>query len=298
MPQTFNHQVDALASLFMDASRRDLEPAPGQIGESFLSMKSVDEEKRQIHFLCSTDDVDRMGEVVDQSALAASIPSFMFNPVFLANHVRAAMDGSPTVIGHWVKLWVSKDGLEGIVQFDDEDELSLKYWNLYRKRHMRAVSICFIGRGWEMREVKSADGQMRRVRAFTQVDLIEISAVSVPANQAALMRAAFHHDAPHAPAALEAGQDGEGIILSQKSLQRALKDVLKDLFTAGPAEGFTRTLALEIASVLRSPQGHGGDMYLGGFPVDDDVPDPSDEVDDEGESDINTILRAALPSGK
>lgn len=109
-----------------------------------MFVKSIDEAKRQIHFLCSTGEIDRYGESIDQKSLDRAIPAFMRNPVFPAGHCYIAPNGEPTCIGHWVKLWVSEAGLEGVAEFDDEDPLAIRYWNLYRKGRMKAVSIGFI----------------------------------------------------------------------------------------------------------------------------------------------------------
>lgn len=280
-----------LASLFLDSSQRDVEPRQGQIGHTSMAVRSVDEEKRQVHFLCSTGQIDRYGEVVDPEALKAAVPDFMKNPVFVAGHVYSTPNGEPTVIGHWSKLWVSKDGLEGIVQFDDEDPLALRYWNHFRKGNMRAVSIGFKTRAWEMREFKGDDGQARRVRVFTQLDLLEISAVTIPANPAALIRAASAF-------ALQPGEarhtDAQGEATVTSEIRSIIKQVLFELFTAGTEVSFTRTLALEIADVMRSCQNQGGGDYFGDFHEDEDESDPSTLSQDT--TSIKDILREILPA--
>jgi|GEM_PF-1926330 len=275
---------DRLIDLFLDASHRDVEPRQGQIGHAQMQLKSVDEASRQIHFLCSTGQVDRYGEVVDPDALKAAIPGFMLNPVFVAGHQYSAPGGEPTVIGHWNKLWVSGDGLEGIAQFDDEDPLSLRYWNLYRKGHMRAVSIGFVSKGWEMRELKQTDGQVRRVRVFTEVDLLEISAVTIPANPAALMRAASFSPG-----------NAHGKASEHDAIHEAVKRALNDLLTAGTDVSFTRSLALEIVDVMRSCQGLGGDEYFDDFPNDESEPDSSAASQGNEDETLKAILREALP---
>jgi HK97 family phage prohead protease len=272
-----------LRDLFLDPARRDHEPRQGQIGHKHMTLKGVDEKTRQAHFLCSTGQVDRYGESVDPEALKAAIPDFMTNPVFVAGHVYSTPSGEPTVIGHWVKLWVSPDGLEGIAQFDDVDPLAQRYWNHFAKGNLRAVSVGFLTRGWEMREMKMADGQARRVRVFTDIDLVEISAVTIPANPAALIRAA----------GLGLAQDG-GQGQDDTALQSAFETAFKRMFTSGSEVSFLRSLALEIVEVMRSCQASGGDGYLDGFPEDDDMPDAS--LVSQGQTSIKDLLREILPA--
>jgi hypothetical protein len=49
------------------------------------------------------------------------------------------------------------------------------------------VSVGFITHAFEMREMEF-DGSTQRVRVFTDVELIEISAVAIPANRESLIR--------------------------------------------------------------------------------------------------------------
>src|SRR5690606_1591687 len=118
-----------------------------------------------------------------------SIEAFMDNPVLIAGHTYVGLSGEPTVIGNWTKVWVSQDGLEGIAEFDAELKLAQDYFGLYQRGRMKAVSVGFIAIEWIMRELDQGD-RKQRVRAFTKVELLEISAVAIPANRAALMRAA------------------------------------------------------------------------------------------------------------
>lgn len=276
--------LENLCAMLLDPAHRDVEPRQGQIGHASMQLKAVDENARQVRFLCSTGQIDRYGEIVDPQALEAAIPGFMRNPVFVAGHVYTTPDGAPTVIGHWVKLWISSEGLEGIAQIDDEDPLAMRYWNHFRKGNMRAVSIGFLTRGWEMREMKLEDGQSRRVRVFTEIDLLEISAVTIPANPAALMRAAsLQADAAHTQT-----QD------DTTAIEQAVEKALTKLLASGSEVSFTRSLALEIADVMRSCQASGGDDYFSDSIDDEDMPEPSSVS--QGETNLKDILRAALPA--
>jgi hypothetical protein len=173
----------------LDPSQRDTAPQTRALGHARMTVKTIDEAARQIHFVCSTGDVDRYGEIVEPDAYRESIPAFMLNPVFPASHTYIGPAGEPTALGHWVKVWTTPTTLEGIAQFDDEDPLAVRYWNLYRKGSLRAVSVGFLTLAHEMREM-TIDGRAQRVRVFTKVELLEISATMIPANRAAMRRAA------------------------------------------------------------------------------------------------------------
>lgn len=269
---------------YLDPTRRDVAPRAGQIGCTSMRVKSIDDAKRQIHFLCSTDEIDRYNESIDKPAWEAAIPPFMTNAVFPAGHVYIGMSGEPTIIGSWVKLWVSKDGLEGIAQFDDEEnELATKYWNLYRKGHMKAVSVGFIAVAWEMRDVMIGT-RPQRTRVFTEVELIEISAVAIGANRSALVRAA---SAP-APGD-DASDDASGDRLTRlESLIEQLSNTIRERPESRPPRGTEDDAALE-----RSYLAHFMD---GDFSTGDDT--DSRAADETESEEINDYLRGMLaPSG-
>lgn len=258
----------------LDWHHRGTEPEQGALGFTRMKQRGIDEDKRQVHFLCSTDTVDRYGEIVEPEAYRASLDAFMQNPVFAAGHQHVGLNGEPTVLGHWEKVWITKDGLEGIAQFDDEDELAQRYWNNYRKGHMRAVSVGFIVKpnGWDMREVE-IDQERQRVRVFTDVDLLEISAVMVPANPDALVRRS----------AASPGGEAEQLALMIQALKR--------IFHAGPG-GLMTTLAQDIAElVVCGSQGmDDGDIH---------EPDPGsvtgdDPGSEEGDEELKALLQDAL----
>lgn len=268
----------------LDWHQRGTEPEQGALGFTRMQRRGIDEDKRQVHFLCSTDTVDRYGEIVEPEAYRASLDAFMQNPVFAAGHQHVGLNGEPTVLGHWEKLWISKDGLEGIAQFDDEDELAQRYWNNYRKGHMRAVSVGFIVKpnGWDMREVE-IDQERQRVRVFTDVDLLEISAVMVPANPDALVRRS-------------AGDGGDTL---DARVEAAVERKLKQIFHAGPG-GLMTTLAQDIAElVVCGGQGmDDGDIHPpeepdpGTDPGSDPVDDPDSEAEQDDE--LKALLQDAL----
>jgi len=134
-------------------------------------VKAIDTEHRTIEVVASTADIDRDGERIEPKAFAGSIASFAANPVIVATH--------------WPRLSTGSSPLTFTMQFADTP-LGQEYWSLYRDGHMRAFSVGFIPRQWEDRPDPAT---RQRVRTYTDVELLEVSAVPVPSNRRALARA-------------------------------------------------------------------------------------------------------------
>ena len=179
-------------SRLLNAEARDIEPSEGDIALRRRSViKSIDEQSRTITAIVSTPAIDRYDEIIEAEAFRKWLDVFMDNPVFLAGHRHVGFDAAkPTVIGHWTDLQITKEGLLGVVKFANTD-LANDYWQLYRDGDMKAFSVGVIVHAWEMRDTEVGDkGVTKKLRVFTEVELIEISAVAVPANRGALVRAA------------------------------------------------------------------------------------------------------------
>jgi len=148
----------------------------------FANVKAIDIENRELEAIASTADVDRDKEIILPSAFAASIGSFKANPVILATHQHRLDNGSSPVIGSAIpeSIDISDKFVSFRMKFASTP-LGEEYWVLYRDKHMRAFSIGFIPEKWE----DSKDS----IRTYTQIELLEISAVPVPSNRQALARA-------------------------------------------------------------------------------------------------------------
>jgi len=154
------------------------------LGYAVSEKTAVDEERRSIRFVVSTEEVDRDREVVKSDAMAAAIKGFADNPVCLAGHQHWLNDGMPPVVGSWdtesFKVVGKRSEMDLIFA---KTALAEAHWQLYRERHMRAVSIGFrILDAYE--EVKAGV----RIFIITKIELYEISCVPVPANSSALSK--------------------------------------------------------------------------------------------------------------
>ncbi len=139
-------------------------------------IKGVDENEKTITALVSTPTRDRMGEVVDSEG--ADLKNFKKNPVVLFSHNSFV----PPIAK---ALWIKKDpqGLLSKMQFADT-QIAQEIFSLYKDGFMKAFSIGFIPKEWT-----DGDGQKTPHRTFTKFELVEYSAVAVPANPDALTTA-------------------------------------------------------------------------------------------------------------
>ncbi len=267
--------------LFLDPARRDVEPRAGQIGHSRMFVgadrkRAINEAERTIEFVCSTPDVDRYGEIVLPEAFSKSLPTFMRNPVFpYGHHYDATGEELPTV-GHWRDMRIERDALVGTAWFKPRG-LGEQCWGDYLEGNMTSVSVAWLTRAWEMQQ-REIDGEKRRVRVFTEVDLLEVSAVLIPAQPNARIRAA------HATAA---GTIDDGLA---GRIEGVIENKLNELLDAGPG-GRLCSLIEDVASAMQGHAGHGA-SYLGDDLDDADDPAAFDDLDDD--EGVHAELAAAL----
>lgn len=269
--------LSRLDELMLDPSQRHVEPHAGQIGHCrmFSQAKSIDETARTIDFVCSEATIDRYGEIVLPSAFAGSVDAFMRNPVFPYNHSYDAIAGQSPTLGHWKSLRVTDKALLGTAWFK-EWGLGDQCWRDYLEGNLTSVSVAFITKAWTMREMK-IDGEMRRVRVFEAVDLLEISSVLIPALPSARIRAASHAAAG----------------ASEASVLERMADTLERLEQrlAADHDGQQRTPDLDDAGATRGREDGQGFGYFGDIPGADE-PDPRSA--DQGNSELKAALRDVL----
>jgi len=149
----------------------------------FATTKGVSEDG-SFEAVASTAALDRDNEVIDPAAWEASLTTYRTNPVLLATHLHRTADGRSPVIGSAPEIAV----VEGQLRFRGRfagTALGQEYGQLYREGHMRAFSVGFAPKkgDWQDR-----GGTGRKIFVHTEVELLEISAVPVPANPEALAR--------------------------------------------------------------------------------------------------------------
>jgi HK97 family phage prohead protease len=160
----------------------------------FMQVRAVedtDDGAFELDAVASSGAIDRDGEIIDQRAWEKHLPRFEDNPVILAAHMHRLSDGRSPVIGSAVSIGIDEGKLQMRVRFAGT-QLGKEYAQLYRERHMRAFSVGFIVHAEEPRQIEG-----KRINTITEAELLEVSAVAVPANPEALSRsraAAFGDD--------------------------------------------------------------------------------------------------------
>jgi phage head maturation protease len=126
-----------------------------------------------MRFVASTADVARDGMVIDAGAW--QLDNFRKNPVFLFSHDYF----SRPPIGKVTTVAAEDGRLVADVVFDQNDEFARGIERKYRDGFLSAVSV-----GWDTVEMSPATGQTPP--RVTKADLLDVSAVMVPADPNAL----------------------------------------------------------------------------------------------------------------
>jgi uncharacterized protein len=149
-------------------------------------VRGASDEERTIEFVASSEAVDRYGDIVRVAGWQTK--NYMQNPVFLFGH----QSGQPP-IGKTVKLTKEtspKPALVQKVQFATKDQYPFadQIFQLYKGGFMRSVSVGF--RPLQKPNlIRDEEGNWTGGFEFTSQELLELSAVPIPANTDAVARA-------------------------------------------------------------------------------------------------------------
>ena len=182
---------------------------------------------QKISFVLSTDEVDHHGDVI--SADGWNLESYRNNPVFLWAH-----DYARPVIGRALETWTDSHRLLARVEFAPTP-FAQEVAMLYDTGYQRGVSVGFKPLRYEERRHEKT-GAILGIR-FLEQELLEASAVPVPANRNALRRALS--EAPRVGEYLRRANPGGSAIEATWPTLLAQVDELGKL-----AEEITQTLAV------------------------------------------------------
>lgn len=206
-------------------------------------------------FVLSTDEVDRHGDVIATDGW--KLESYRKNPVFLWAH-----DYARPVIGRVSETWLEPHRLLARVEFAPT-AFAQEVAALYLAGYQKGVSVGFKPLKFEERRSEKT-GALLGIR-FLEQELLEVSAVPVPANRNALRRAL--NEAPLSAEYLRRSADVPGLSKSGAHLSAP----------GGPAESaleamwgvisariddlakLTEELASDAAEVEKTAFGEGGD---------------------------------------
>lgn len=159
------------------------EPPKGiQQRAAAVQAESPDPGRPVIDFAASTDQVDRYQEIIDPAGWV--LENYQRNPVFQACHSYCEITDT---IGRAEITEVRGNMLFQRVLFATEaNPLAAVAYGLYKGKFLSAVSVGFSPLAWQdfSAEEAAANGGCRR--RYTKQELMEVSAVSIPANPGAL----------------------------------------------------------------------------------------------------------------
>ena len=290
----------------LDPLHRELEPEAGSRSFAPMSVRGIDRKSRRVNALLSTRNIDRHEERILPSAFAESLPGFLRNPILVAGHTYIGPGGEPTVIGHFEEMRITDEGLIGTAKFLEDDALADAWWKRFEQGAVRAFSVGFIvpEGGWEMQQVTMPDGSSKRVRTFVKAELIEVSAVAIPANRESLVRAAgaMLGTAGTADQEPRGRRGGGGPSLSNRQLSiacRTLQPVVREIIRReldplrnGPLENLIADVVSALAPATRHSYHHHGAPQ--GVDSLADLPDEELELLDDDELDELPAPRAGV----
>ena len=149
-----------------------------QVGDQVANQGDA-AENRPMTFVISSEEVDRHGDVI--LAEGWRLAAYQRNPVFLWAH-----DYTRPVIGRAVSVWPEPEQLLARMEFAPTD-FAREVAALYRNGYQQGVSVGFKPLRYEERRQEKT-GAFLGIR-FLEQELLEVSAVPVPANRSALRRA-------------------------------------------------------------------------------------------------------------
>ena len=143
--------------------------------KSFSEIKEADDWEVIIEGFASTKDIDRYRDIVEPKAFKNAIELFMKNPIMLLQHnqnkpIGTFTEAKVTPKGLKVK-WLITNDIENVKD-------NVKKWVL------KGFSIWFIVKAWKFETIDWVE-----VRVITDLELLEISVVAVPANPFTLFQA-------------------------------------------------------------------------------------------------------------
>src|SRR3990167_7994504 len=144
---------------------------------SILTIKAVDEEKRKFTGIASTPSTDRVGDIMEPKGAQFKLPL----PLLWQHN-------SSDPIGWVTSAKVTKDGIEvegEIANIPKDGELKsrlLKAWQMIKAKLVRGLSIGF-------NSVEAARIEGTYGYSFLKWEWLELSAVTIPANQDATITA-------------------------------------------------------------------------------------------------------------
>lgn len=171
--------ADAANPPTVAASRQSVPLAASPDAGSPPAVADLDAPEAAMTFVVSTEEADRHGDIV--AAAGWQLTAYRQNPVFLWAH-----DYTRPVIGRAAAVWPEPGSLLARMEFAPTD-FAREVAALYRSGYQQGVSVGFKPLRYTERRHEQT-GAFLGIH-FLEQELLEISAVPVPANRQALRRA-------------------------------------------------------------------------------------------------------------
>jgi|TARA_R110000751_G_scaffold97633_2_gene190038 hypothetical protein len=167
----------------LDAYRRGVGESPMLYRPVVFEAKAHEDDQSVNVFVASTEDEDRGGDVIQQAGW--DLANFKSNPVYMWAH-----NYSIAPIGTVPKVWRDGKTLLNTVKFDMGDDFAAGIARKFDEGILRAQSVGFRPTEFEERD-RDGEGKKGMFASFlfTKAELLEISGVPIPMNQAALKKA-------------------------------------------------------------------------------------------------------------
>lgn len=142
-----------------------------------VESKDFNDEEKSFIATASTDDIDRDGDILATGGW--KLKNFKKNPIVLWQH-----DASLMPIAKAENVWVEENKLKfkPIFAPSDVNPFAEQVYNAYKKGFLTSFSVRFDPIEWEDMPVDKEKPMLRQGRKYKSSELLEISAVNVPAN--------------------------------------------------------------------------------------------------------------------
>jgi HK97 family phage prohead protease len=145
-----------------------------------MELKDFNDEERSFEAVASTEAVDRDGDII--RANGWKIKNYIKNPVVLWGHFSDMLP-----IAKATKIKIDGKNLMFKPQFVPKEinPFADQVYQMYKAGYLKSFSVRFDPIKWE--ELPVREGERKRGREYTEQELLEISAVNIPANPQAMV---------------------------------------------------------------------------------------------------------------
>jgi len=154
------------------------------------AIRAVNKDRFTVDAVMSDETKDRYDEVIKAEAWKKRLGTFKKHPVLLSSHEYRGLRNQ---IGMWEKVWVEKDALVGRAKyFVNEGNPEADWAFKLAEKGIAAFSVGFIAHEFESLPYDEWEKNKKLpIRIYTDVELLETSQVTIPANPSALMKMSF-----------------------------------------------------------------------------------------------------------